>query len=131
MNFADALGSALTAVRANVLRSVLTALGIIIGVAAVIVSSIIGGLIGLTAGYFRRSTETVTLFGADVLMAFPTMLLAASIVAFTDSRGLLTVVLAIALIYLGPTIRVVRALTLTISNRDFVLSARSRFVSRR
>ena len=53
------------------------------------------------------------------------MLLAASIVAFTDSRGLLTVVLAIALIYLGPTIRVVRALTLTISNRDFVLSARS------
>ena len=47
-------------------------------------------------------------------MAFPTLLLAASIVAFTDSRGLVTVVLAIALIYLGPTIRIVRALTLSI-----------------
>jgi peptide/nickel transport system permease protein len=53
------------------------------------------------------------------------VLLAASIVAFTDSRGFVVVVLAIALIYLGPTIRIVRALTLTISNREFVLAARS------
>jgi peptide/nickel transport system permease protein len=98
---------------------------IVVGISAVLLSSLVGGFIGLVAGYRRRTFEQVTLFSADVLMAFPTMLLAASIVAFTDSRGLLTVVLAIALIYLGPTIRVVRALTLTISNRDFVLSARS------
>lgn len=98
---------------------------ITVGISAVVLSSLIGGLIGLVAGYRRRSFEQVTLFSADVLMAFPTMLLAASIVAFADSRGLVTVVLAIALIYLGPTIRVVRALTLTIANRDFVLAARS------
>ena len=53
------------------------------------------------------------------------MLLAASIVAFTDSRGLPTVVGAIALIYLGPTIRIVRALTLSVSNREFVTASRS------
>lgn len=98
---------------------------ITVGISAVLLSSIVGGFIGLVAGYRRRSFEQVSLFSADVLMAFPTMLLAASIVAFTDSRGLLTVVLAIALIYLGPTIRIVRALTLTIANRDFVLAARS------
>jgi peptide/nickel transport system permease protein len=98
---------------------------IVVGLAAVLLSSLVGGLIGLVAGYFKRHVETVTLFAADVLMAFPTMLLAASIVAFTDSRGLLTVVLAIALIYLGPTIRIVRALTLSISNREFVTAARS------
>jgi peptide/nickel transport system permease protein len=98
---------------------------ITVGISAVLLSSVVGGFIGLVAGYRRRSFEQVSLFSADVLMAFPTMLLAASIVAFTDSRGLLTVVLAIALIYLGPTIRIVRALTLTIANRDFVLAARS------
>lgn len=98
---------------------------IVVGVTAVLLSSVVGGLIGLLAGYFKRHVETVSLFAADVLMAFPTMLLAASIVAFTDSRGLLTVVLAIALIYLGPTIRVVRALTLSLANREFVLAARS------
>ena len=98
---------------------------IVVGLAAVLLSSLFGGLVGLVAGYYRRHVETVTLFAADVLMAFPTMLLAASIVAFTDSRGLVTVVLAIALIYLGPTIRIVRALTLSISNREFVTAARS------
>ena len=98
---------------------------LVVGVSAVLLSSVVGGLIGMVAGYFKRKVEAVTLFGADVLMAFPTLLLAASIVAFTDSRGLVTVVLAIALIYLGPTIRIVRALTLSTSNREFVTAARS------
>lgn len=98
---------------------------LVVGVSAVLLSSVVGGLIGMIAGYYKRKVEAVTLFGADVLMAFPTLLLAASIVAFTDSRGLITVVLAIALIYLGPTIRIVRALTLSTSNREFVTAARS------
>jgi len=98
---------------------------LVVGISAVLLSSVVGGLIGMVAGYYKRKVEAVTLFGADVLMAFPTLLLAASIVAFTDSRGLITVVLAIALIYLGPTIRIVRALTLSTSNREFVLAARS------
>jgi len=98
---------------------------LVVGISAVLLSSVVGGLIGMVAGYYKRKVEAVTLFGADVLMAFPTLLLAASIVAFTDSRGLTTVVLAIALIYLGPTIRIVRALTLSTSNREFVLAARS------
>lgn len=98
---------------------------IVVGISAVLLSAIVGGFIGLVAGYRRRRFESVSLFSADVLMAFPTMLLAASIVAFTDSRGLLTVVLALALIYLGPTIRIVRALTLTISGREFVLASRA------
>lgn len=98
---------------------------IIVGISAVLLSSVVGGLIGMIAGYFRRRVETTTLFAADVLMAFPTILLAASIVAFTQSRGIVTVVLVIALIYLGPTIRIVRALTLSTSNKEFVLAARS------
>lgn len=98
---------------------------LVVGVAAVLLSAVVGGAIGLVAGYFRRRVETITLFTVDVLMAFPTMLLAASIVAFTDRRGLATVVMVIALIYLGPTIRIVRALTLTIATREFVLAARS------
>lgn len=98
---------------------------IVVGVAAVLLSSLVGGFVGLLAGYFKRRVETITLFGADVLMAFPTLLLAASIVALTESRGLATVVMVIALIYLGPTIRIVRAITLTIAGREFVLAAQS------
>lgn len=97
---------------------------IVVGLAAVLISSIVGGLLGLVAGYFQHVVESTTLFAADVLMAFPTLLLAASIVAFTNSRGIVVVVFAIALIYLGPTIRVVRALTLATLSRDFVVAAR-------
>lgn len=98
---------------------------IVVGICAVLLSSLVGGMIGVLAGYFGRKVETVSLFSADVLMAFPTLLLAASIVAFVDSRGPVTVILVIALIYLGPTIRLVRALTLTLANKEFVLAARS------
>lgn len=98
---------------------------IVVGISAVVLSAVVGGLVGMMAGYFKRRVETTTLFAADVLMAFPTLLLAASIVAFTGSRGVVTVILAIALIYLGPTIRIVRAITLTVASREFVLAARS------
>lgn len=98
---------------------------IVVGISAVALSAVVGGLVGMMAGYFKRRVETTTLFAADVLMAFPTLLLAASIVAFTGSRGVVTVILAIALIYLGPTIRIVRAITLTVASREFVLAARS------
>jgi peptide/nickel transport system permease protein len=98
---------------------------LVVGLAAVVLSSLVGGTIGVLAGYLQRTVEAVSLFTADVLMAFPSFLLAASIVAFTDSRGLLTVVLVIALLYLGPTIRIVRATTLSYTNREFVTAARS------
>jgi peptide/nickel transport system permease protein len=104
---------------------------LVVGVAAVLLSSVIGGAIGVCAGYFRRRVEAVTLFGADVLMAFPTLLLAAAIVAFSQSRGIGTVVLVIALIYLGPTIRLVRAVTLSISTREFVTAAQALGASHR
>jgi len=98
---------------------------IVVGIAAVLLSCLVGGCIGLVAGYFRRHTDMVIMFFVDVLLAFPALLLAVSIVAFTDSRGPITVIFAIALIYLGPTVRIVRGLTINVGKNDFVLAARA------
>lgn len=98
---------------------------IIVGIASVLVSSVVGGLIGLLSGYLRGNVDRVTTFLIDVLLAFPALLLAVSVVAFTDSRGPATVIGAIALISLGPTVRIVRGLTLTLSQREFVLASRA------
>ncbi|MCD6074253.1 MAG: multidrug transporter substrate-binding protein [Rhodospirillales bacterium] len=65
MNFTDAIGSALTAVRANVLRSVLTALGIIIGVAAVIVMVAVG------SGAQERIDGYIKGLGSNLLLVWP------------------------------------------------------------
>jgi peptide/nickel transport system permease protein len=98
---------------------------LVVGVAAVLASALVGGAIGLLAGYLRRSVDSVSTFVADVLTAFPALLLAASIVALTESRGVLTVVLAIGLIYVGPTIRLVRTQTMARANLEYVLAARA------
>jgi peptide/nickel transport system permease protein len=98
---------------------------IVVGIAAVLLSCVVGGCVGLFAGYSRRRADTVIMFLVDVLLAFPALLLAVSIVAFTNSRGPVTVVFAIALIYLGPTVRIVRGLTLNVGKNDFVLAARA------
>lgn len=98
---------------------------LVVGVAAVLVSSVVGGMIGLLAGYLRGNVDRTTSFVVDVLLAFPALLLAVSVVAFTDSRGPMTVIGAIALISLGPTIRIVRGLTMTVSQREFVLASRA------
>jgi putative ABC transport system permease protein len=65
MTFTDAVGSALTAVRANVLRSVLTALGIIIGVAAVIVMVAVG------SGAQERIDSYIKGLGSNLLLVWP------------------------------------------------------------
>ncbi len=98
---------------------------ILVGIAAVLLSCVVGGCIGMFAGHSRRRADTVIMFIVDVLLAFPALLLAVSIVAFTNSRGPVTVVFAIALIYLGPTVRIVRGLTLNVGKNDFVLAARA------
>lgn len=98
---------------------------LVVGIAAVLVSSVVGGLIGLLSGYLRGRVDRITTFLVDVLLAFPALLLAVSVVAFTDSRGPATVIGAIALISLGPTVRIVRGLTMTVSQREFVLASRA------
>jgi putative ABC transport system permease protein len=61
----DALVLALRAIRRNVLRSTLTILGIVIGVAAVIV------MVTLGAGATRQVTQEITSLGTNVLMVMP------------------------------------------------------------
>ena len=98
---------------------------ILVGIGAVILSSVVGGMIGLLAGYFRGKSEKAIMFFTDVLLAFPALLLAIGVVTFTQSRGPLTVVGVIALIYLGPTIRLVRGLTISVREREYILIARA------
>ena len=98
---------------------------ILVGIAAVVLSSIVGGAIGLLSGYYRGRSDRVIMFLTDVLLAFPALLLAIGVVTFSQSRGPLTVIAVIALIYLGPTIRLVRGLTLTVREREYVLVARA------
>jgi peptide/nickel transport system permease protein len=96
-----------------------------VGVASVAFGVLFGGSIGVISGYFRGRTESVLMWAMDVLLAFPALLLALSIVAFTGSREIYMVVLAIGIVAIAPIARLVRAATLVHSQREYVTAARA------
>jgi putative ABC transport system permease protein len=65
MRYLDSVLAALRALRANVMRSVLTTLGIIIGVGAVIV------MIGVGAGAEARMAQLISSLGSNLVMVLP------------------------------------------------------------
>jgi peptide/nickel transport system permease protein len=90
---------------------------------AVLVTVVISVALGLVAAYFRGILGELITRGADVLFAFPSLLLAILVVAIT-SPGPVAADIAIVLICTPLMIRVVRAASLTVVSRDFVTASR-------
>jgi peptide/nickel transport system permease protein len=91
---------------------------------AVSLAALLGATIGLTAGYFGGRMDQVLMRGVDVLMAFPTLLLALAVVA-TLGGSLRNLVVAITLAYIPIFSRVVRGSTLSIKQHEFVEASRA------
>jgi ABC-type dipeptide/oligopeptide/nickel transport system permease subunit len=97
---------------------------LVVGVSAVLISATIGVLLGLGAGYFGRRTDWTIMTLVNVMLTFPFVLLALSVIAVLGpSLPNMIVVLGVA----GWPIycRVVRAETLAVREREFVLAGRA------
>ena len=93
------------------------------GMAGIAFSTLLGGLIGAVAGYYRR-LDNVLMRAMDVLLAIPSMLLATAIVAALGP-GLVNVLIAISIAYVPTFARTLRASVLTIKEQEFIEAARS------
>jgi ABC-type dipeptide/oligopeptide/nickel transport system permease subunit len=99
-------------------------ISLVIGVAAVLISTTIGVLLGLAGGYFGGRVDWTIMTAVNVLLTFPFVLLALAVIAVLGaSLGNMIVVLGVA----GWPIyaRVVRAETMAIREREFILAARA------
>ncbi|MDP9104543.1 MAG: ABC transporter permease [Candidatus Eremiobacteraeota bacterium] len=94
----------------------------IVGISVVAIGGTIGVTAGLLAGYRRGWVDAVIARITDVQLAFPLVLLAVAIVAVVGP-GLWTVIAAIGLTSWVQYVRVVRAETLSLREREFVLAA--------
>ncbi len=94
-----------------------------VGFAVVIFSSIIGTILGLTSGYFKRLDAPVSRL-IDAMMAFPDILLAIALVAALGATAV-NVVIALGIVYAPRLARVVRASTLVIRELPYVEAARA------
>jgi peptide/nickel transport system permease protein len=95
-----------------------------VGLASVIFGFALGVPLGIVAGVRGGRTETLIMRCADMLMAFPTLLLALIIVTALGG-SLLNEILAIGVALTPNFVRLARSLALTIREQDYILAARS------
>jgi peptide/nickel transport system permease protein len=97
---------------------------LIIAVIAVFAATIIGSLIGTVVGYIGGRVDAYVMRIADVMQAFPSLLLAL-IILYTVGPGLVPLIFVLAVARLEVYVRVARAQTLAVRERLFVTAARA------
>jgi len=95
-----------------------------VGVVSVLVSGILGALIGVTAGYFRGAVDEVVMRLVDIQLAFPFILLAL-IIMFVLGPGLLNIIIVLIVTTWPLYARVARAEALRLRGNEYVLAART------
>lgn len=94
-----------------------------IGFAVVILNAVFGVMLGAAAGYFRR-LDNILMRVADALMAFPAVLLAIAIAAALGPSSL-TAAIALSVVYIPRTARIVRASVLVVRETEYVQAAKA------
>jgi len=101
-----------------------TRVSLFIGITTVTFAIIIGAVLGLVSGYFAGWSDNIIMRMMDVLLAFPSLLLAIAIVSVLGP-GLENALLAIAIVSIPIYARVVRASVLSVKEQDFVSASRA------
>jgi len=92
--------------------------------AVVILSVIIGAPLGLFAGFYGGKFDSIVGRFCDVLLSFPSLLLAFLFVTALG-RGITSAVVALGIVYVPMITRLVRSLTLVEKNKTYVEAAKS------
>ncbi|MEZ4667788.1 MAG: ABC transporter permease [Anaerolineae bacterium] len=95
-----------------------------VGIASVMFSIIIGSTLGLISGYAGSWTDNLIMRFMDVLLAFPSLLLAITIVTI-KGPGIENALLAIAIVSIPVYARLIRASVLAVKEYEFVTAERA------
>ena len=90
-----------------------------VGVTAVLIALVLGVPIGLVSGYWGGALDQVLMRAMDLMLAFPSILLAIAIVAILGP-GLENAMLAVGVVAVPQYARLVRASALTVRGQDYV-----------
>jgi len=93
-----------------------------IGIVSVSLAIITGTLLGAVAGYFGGAVDMIVMRVMDIMLAFPSILLALAIVVLIGN-GLLNVMLAVGIISVPTYARIVRSGVLSVVGREYVTAS--------
>jgi len=97
---------------------------LLMGVVPVLIATLIGGLLGVIAGFLGGRTNTAIMRVMDVFYAFPSVLLAVAI-AGAMGGGMANGMLALSLVFIPPMCRVAETATTQVRTLDFIEAARA------
>jgi peptide/nickel transport system permease protein len=93
-----------------------------VGIGAVLIAVISGTLLGLIAGFLGAWLDIFLMFIMDILLAFPSTLLAIAIVAMRGP-GLFNSLIAVSVVSIPVYARIARSTVLSIKRREYVTAA--------
>ncbi|WP_416897682.1 MAG: ABC transporter permease [Minwuia sp.] len=97
---------------------------LLIGLLAPLIGLVIGGSLGMMAGYYRGWIEAAVVAGIDVILAFPALVLLTAVI-FYAGASTFNVIVSLGFLSVPAFTRVARATTLSFAQREFVLAARA------
>lgn len=97
---------------------------LLIGVSAVAISSTIGVLLGLAAGYFGSKIDWIIMTLINVMLTFPFVLLALAVIAVLGA-SLINMIFVLGVAGWPIYARVIRAETMALREREFVVAGRA------
>jgi peptide/nickel transport system permease protein len=99
-------------------------ISLLVGVVATLLTIVVGVLVGLAAGYYGGIIDTVLARAVDVVLSFPFILFAVSLVSITGP-SLWIAIIVISLFSWASVARIVRGQVLSIREKEYVEAARS------
>lgn len=97
---------------------------LLVGFVAILIAMCIGSALGILAGYVGGLVDQLVMGLVDVLLSFPTLLLGLMVAAMLGA-SLENLIIAIAITEIAPFVRVARAPTIALKQRDFVEAGRA------
>ncbi|MFI2132348.1 nickel transporter permease [Lysinibacillus fusiformis] len=95
-----------------------------VGFFSVILSVIIGSLLGIIAGYYGKWIDTIISRIFDIMLAFPSMLLAIAVVSVLGP-SLQNALIAIAIINVPNFGRLIRSKVLSVKEEEYIVAAKA------
>lgn len=99
-----------------------TRISLVVGLVPTLISMTIGIILGILSGYYGGRVDFAIMILADMVLSFPSLLLA-MIVMYTLGASLLNIFIALSAVGWAGTARVVRSQTLSLKNKEFVEAA--------
>ena len=97
---------------------------LVVSLGSVGLALLVGGALGICAGFFRGWVEKAIMTGVNVLLAFPPLVLIIAMLAY-PGQPLLKVIVALGIVFVPSVTRISRANTLRFAELDFVTAARA------